>query len=1016
MKKIAIVAGVIFLLLFVAILVLPIIFKDDIRKVVDEAIAENVNAEVYYAPDKFRLSLIKNFPHATVSLGDFGVVNRAPFEGDTLLSVNEFNISVDLKSVLFSDRPRISGIILNQPNVHVQVLEDGTANYDIAIASEDTTTEEAAPAEEVSFTVDHWEINSANVVYEDLTLPMFMAIQDMNHEGSGDFTLKVFDLETLTDIEKFTVNYDGVEYLTNKKLSANVTMNMNLNDFKFTFKENEVALNDFSMGFDGFLAMPDENIEMDVTFAAKDNSFKSLLSLVPGLYLEGFEQVKTEGDLDFNGFVKGTYNEESMPAFRVKLLTQDAMFQYPDLPTAVTDIDVDLLVDNADGNLDNTIVNLKSFHADLGSNPINARLILKGLDSYTIDANVDAKLNLAELNQMFPMDSLDMRGIYNINLAANGAYDSTTNRIPKIDMAMSMQDGYIKQADYPPLENISFTSTVKNETGQLAQTTVNVDNFDMTLAGEPFHAELLLSNFDDYTWDLQAKGTVDLAKVTQIYPVEGMDLTGVINADVQSEGKLSDVEAERYTQLKTSGSATIQNFSYAAEDFPQGFTIENAEAQFNPERITLASFEGSAGRSDMRMNGYLANYLGYALAENEILRGQLDFKSGKLDLNEWMTEEETEVVEDTTNVAMEVVEIPKNLDLVFNSSVAEVLYDNMTLNNLEGKITVREGVVRMNNLDFNSLGGQFAMNGSYDTRDVQRPSFDFDLNIQNVAISSAYATFNTIQTLAPVAEKMEGDFSTRFKIAGLLGSDMSPLMNTLDGKGIIQIDDASVNDSKLVGAITTITKLSNTKSVYLEDVDIRAEVRSGRVYVEPFDVNIGNFKTVIAGSNGIDGSIDYLMKMNVPAGTVGTTVNAAIAQFTGNDETISSNILLNLKVTGDYSDPKVRLVGTEAGAGGKSTPQAAVKAKVEQQAEELKSEIEQQKKEAEDEVRRKTEQAKREADEARRQAELRAKEEAEQAKQEAEKAKKKAEEEAKQATEEVIEEAIKNLNMLFPPR
>ncbi|MEM9676388.1 MAG: AsmA family protein, partial [Bacteroidota bacterium] len=127
MKKIAIVAGVIFLLLFVAILVLPIIFKDDIRKVIDQAIAENVNAQVYYAPDRFRLSLIKNFPHATVSLGDFGVVNRAPFAGDTLLSVDEFNISVDLKSILFSDQPRISGIILNQPNIHVQVLADGTA-------------------------------------------------------------------------------------------------------------------------------------------------------------------------------------------------------------------------------------------------------------------------------------------------------------------------------------------------------------------------------------------------------------------------------------------------------------------------------------------------------------------------------------------------------------------------------------------------------------------------------------------------------------------------------------------------------------------------------------------------------------------------------------------------------------------------------------------------------------------------------------------------------------------------
>ncbi|MEQ9440090.1 MAG: AsmA-like C-terminal region-containing protein [Cyclobacteriaceae bacterium] len=1010
MKKILIITGIFFLLLFVAILVLPVIFKDDIRKVVDQAIAENVNAEVYYDPDKFGLSLIKNFPNATVSLGDFGVVNRAPFQGDTLLSVDEFNISVDLKSAIFGDQPRISGIILNQPNVHVQVLEDGTANYDIAISSEDTATEEVSTsAEEVSFTIDHWEINNANVIYEDLTLPMYMAMQHMNHQGSGDFTLDVFDMQTYSEIENFTVNYDGIEYMTNKKLTADVTMNMNLEDFKFTFKENTIAVNDFALGFDGFFAMPDENMEMDINFSAKDNTFKSLLSLVPGIYLEGFEQVKTEGSLDFNGFVRGTYNEASMPAFQLKMLTQDAMFQYPDLPTAVTNIDVDLLVDNPDGNLDNTVVDLKSFHADLGSNPLDARFLLKGLDTYTIDTEVKARLNLAELNSMFPMDSLDMRGIFSINLLANGSYDSATNRIPKIDMAMSMQEGYIKQADYPPLENIGFTSTVKNESGQLAQTTVRVNDFDMTLAGEPFQANLLVTNLDDYTWDLQANGTIDLEKVTRIYPMDGMDLAGVIQANIQSKGKLSDVEAERYAQLQTSGSARIQNFRYSADDFPQGFTIENADAEFNPQRVTLASFEGSAGRSDMRMSGYLANYLGYALAENETLRGQFDFKSGKLDLNEWMTEDGAEVAEDTTEVAMEVVEIPKNIDFVLNSSVAEVLYDNMSLNNLKGKITVREGVVRMDNLGFGTLGGQIAMNGTYDTRDLARPAFDFDLDIQDVGISEAYATFNTIQTLAPVAEKMDGDFSTRFKIAGLLGSDMSPLMNTLDGKGLIQIADASLNESKLVGAITAVTKLSNTESVSLKDVEIQAEVRSGRVYVEPFDVNIGNFKTVIAGSNGIDGSIDYLMKMNIPAGTVGTAINSAIAKFTGNDETVSSNIILNLKVTGDSEDPKVRLAGTEAGSGGKSTAQAAVKAKVEKQAEELKDELAQQKKEAEAEVRRKAAEAKKEAAEAKRQAELRAKEEAAKAKEEVK-------EKVEEKKEEVKEEAKEKLKKIFPPR
>ena len=170
--------------------------------------------------------------------------------------------------------------------------------------------------------------------------------------------------------------------------------------------------------------MPGEDIDMDLTFAAKDKQLQKL-TLAGAWYVSGgFENVQTEGTFDFGGFVKGTYNDTQMPAFQLKLLTQNARFQYPDLPTPVTNIAVDLLVDNQDGVIDNTVVNIKSFHADLGTNPIDGRLLLEGLSTYKIDTEVKAKLNLAELMQLYPMDSLELKGTYDLNLVARGTYDS----------------------------------------------------------------------------------------------------------------------------------------------------------------------------------------------------------------------------------------------------------------------------------------------------------------------------------------------------------------------------------------------------------------------------------------------------------------------------------------------------------------------------------------------------------------------------------------------------------------
>ena len=505
---------------------------------------------------------------------------------------------------------------------------------------------------------------------------------------------------------------------------------------------------------------------------------------------------------------------------------------------------------------------------------------------------------------------------------------------------------------------------------------------------------------------------LDLEKITRIYPLEDTQLAGIIQADIQSKGKMSDVEAERYAQLPTSGTVEVRNLHYVSKDLPQGFKINQAQTDFNPERVTLKNFEGAAGKSDIRLTGYLSNYLGYALADNQTLRGQLDFKSGKFDLNEWMSDEEAApptTEEDTTSAPLEVVEVPKNIDFEMNANIAEVLYDDMTLNNMKGKIVVRDGAVRMDNLDFASLGGQFAMSGTYDTRDMDRPAFEVDLNINNIAIRQAYQSFNTVQALAPIAQNMNGDMSTKFSMAGLLLPDMTPALNTINGKGVLDIDDAAVEDSKVVGAITSITKLSNTKTIAIKDTKLQFEIKGGRVFVQPFDVNIGNFKTVIAGSNGIDGSLDYDLKMTVPAGSVGTAVNSAIAKLTGDNGNVSSDILLNLNLGGTYDDPKVGLAGAEAGQGAKEAAKAAVKEKVDEQKEKLEAEVNKKKEAAEAEARKKAEEVKQKAQAAKDEAERKAREEADRLKQEAEK-------KVDEAKEEVKDKATEKLKKLFPPR
>ena len=905
LKWTAIILGGLIILLLAAALILPAVFKDDIKAAIDKEIAKSINADVVFDVEDFSISLFKNFPNVTATMGNLGVINRAPFKGEVLFATEQFQVDVNLMNILFSDQLRVKGISVIRPVVNIKVTKDGKANYDIAIPSADTTTTESG---EFSFGIDHWELVDADVTYDDQSIPYQLTINGLDHSGSGDFTQDVFDIQTHTEADTVTTAFDGTEYLTDKRAEIDAIITISEDYSKYTFKENKVKLNDFAMSFDGWFKMNENDYGMDINFKSPENSFKSLLSIVPGMYSEDFEKIETKGDLAFNGFVKGTYSEKQMPAFNLNLKVNDAMFKYPDLPTAVSNINMDLLVDNKDGVIDNTVIDLKKLHLDFGKNPVDARALITKIYPTNMDAAVNAKLNLAELNQMFPMEGLTMKGTYSINLKAKGVYDSLKKLIPAIDADMALANGYVKSKDFPiPMDDLHFTSSVKNSSGNMSETVIQVRDFSMLMDGEKFTADLLLQDLDDYTWDLKAKGGIDLEKITKVFPVEGMTLAGKVKADIQTKGKYSDVKAERYDRLPTSGTASLTNFKYTTTDLPP-VSMTQASMVFDPRKIEIKDVNGTVGKSDFRVAGAITNYIGFAFGE-ETVKGTMTFNSNFLDLNEFMTDGEEVSTADTTSYG--VIPIPKNIDFVLKSYVKKAQLMNFNITDATGDVVVKEGVANLSGLRFNMLGGLFVVNGAYNTKDLRHPKYDLGLKIENVSMRQAANASSLVQSYAPIAGLVNGNFSTDFKVSGELLQNMMPNLATVNGAGLIRIAQAALKDSKLISGITSVTKLNDTNEVTLKDVLMSASIDNGRLSVKPFDAKVGDYKATIAGSTGIDGSIDYTLKMDVPAGKLGTQFNSLVSQYTGGKTDPNSNIPLTIGIGRTYNDPSFNLVTAE---------------------------------------------------------------------------------------------------------
>ncbi|MEM7550638.1 MAG: AsmA-like C-terminal region-containing protein [Bacteroidota bacterium] len=955
MKKLLIIVGIIFVLIIAAAAILPAVFKDHIKALVDKELEGAVDADIYFDADKFGLSLFSNFPNFTVSLGDFGVIGRDEFADEILFAAQHFEVVVDLGSVIFGSQPNINAIILDNVRANIIVLEDGKANYDITIESEEVPQEEIEPVSdeqpaEFAIGIDSWKISNAEFTYDDRSQKIYTKITGLNHSGSGDFTQDIFDLKTNTIVEDVVLNYEGDQYVSNKSLDIDMTLNMNLPESKYTFKENTVKVNDFAFGFDGNVILGDD-YKVDITFNSKENTFKSILSLVPGMFTESFDELETKGTLEFNGAVNGVYSDSlgTLPAFNVNLAIADAEVHYPDLPKSIENIELDMSVDNKDGVVENTAINIKKFHMDLGDNPVDATVVISNLKQYPIDANIKAKIDLADFASSIPMEGLQLKGLFEMNATANGYYDSTKNIIPKIDVFAKLSQGFIKYDEYPiPLNDIHFTSMVKNSTGKLNDTKLNVDDFTVSVDGEKLNANLDAYNLDDPIWDFHVHGGIDLGKIAKILNLEGMTLAGNIKADIDSKGQLSYLEKEQYNKLPTSGTMTVSNFSYVDKEvLPQGFKIQSTNLVFNPSKIDLKEFKGSVGKSDLNLNGFITDYLGFAMmGEDHVLKGNFTFTSSLFDANEWLVEEESAATEETTeessseeDAPIEPVEIPRNIDFVLKSSISKVLYDNLTLNNVKGNIIVKDGKLEMKGLGFNTLGGNFTLSGGYDSRDIDHPKFDLDFGIKSLSIPKAYSAFNTIQTAAPIAKLMQGDFSTNFKMSGELLKDMTPDYNTLQGKGLLEVAKAAITGSKVVDGIAQVTSLTGftssaankaeSKKLNISDLAMQTEIKEGRVNIKPTDFTMGGYKTQLSGSSGLAGDLDYRMKMSIPAGKAGAAFNDVISKYAGGTNAGSSNIDITLGILGNYDDPKVQLLGTSAKDVAKNAAKDAAKKVIE---------------------------------------------------------------------------------------
>lgn len=797
MKKILKIIGIIVGVFILLLALTPLFFKGTLEKLVRNSLAKNVNAKVDWS--EMDLSLFSSFPDAALTLKDFSVVNNKPFEGDTLASGKLIELDMGITQLFKkSNEPiKVDAIYLDEAFVNIKIDSLGNANYDIAKKSTNETAEEATSEDDgFTFALSKYELKKARINYLDEATQTFLRLTNVNHTGTGDLSAKLSELDTETE-GLVSLQIEDIEYLKSNKIALDAVFQLDLENQKYTFLENEAKINELPLTFNGFVKVNENNNELDITFKTPSSEFKNFLAVIPEVYVKEISDVKTTGSFTVDGMLKGIVDDTRIPTMDIKINSSNASFKYPDLPKEVRNI--------------------------------------------TIDAQL------------------------------------------------------------------------KNETGLPKDTYVTIGNLTFKIDDELFSANGSIKNLTENALiNLALKGTLNLAKIDQVLPIElDQNLTGIFKADLTTIFDMASIEKEQYQNIKSNGNASLTGFTYNDDAFKNELKIDEATIDFVPRTIKLNSFKAASGQTDIDATGTIQNLIPWILAKED-LKGRFNVKSNTFNVNDFMTSEDENNTSrkkssenNTASLSESSVKIPDFLDATLDFSANKVIYDNITLTNTKGSVAIQEETAKLSDITSNIFGGNIAFSGNVSTKN-EVPRFAMNLDLKKVDIGQSFQQLELLKYIAPIAKALEGDINTTLALEGELTKDLTPKLSTLAGNVLAQILTAEVNsqNAPLLSKLGEKVSFLNLEKLSLRDLSTALTFNNGNIEVQPFDFEVKGIKIKAQGNHGLDKTINYQLDMDVPAKYLGGEVTKLLSKLDP-EEAENTSVKLPIGLNGTITSPTI---------------------------------------------------------------------------------------------------------------
>ncbi|MEA1848643.1 AsmA-like C-terminal region-containing protein [Chryseobacterium sp. MHB01] len=876
--------------------IIPILFPGTISEQVKIFANQHLAGKLDYR--RTHLTFFRHFPSLTVSVDDFLLKGSKPFQQDTLLAAREVAVGINLKNLIFDREVKIDEIYVTDAYGNVFVNSKGEANYNVYVSKPSQKPKDTTGSG-TSIKLDLIKLKNWNITYRDHAARVLVDAKGLNYTGRGGLSEDIFDLETDLDIDKLDFSLNRIYYAKQKTLHADLITRINTNALTFVLRKNELRINDLPLKFTGFLSILKDGYNLDVKAASEKTTIRDMISVLPPQYLDWAKDTKIEGKSDLFFNLKGRFSEQKnlKPRLKARLLVRDGFVSNGKAPVPMNHLNMDLNVDLPSLDTNQLAIDLKNLGFDLGpKNSFKAVVKTKGLDEMQINADIKGAVDLQTLDQALGLKDIDMRGLMDTNIKANGVFSLDKKLFPKTNGYLNLKNGWLKTKYYPnPIQDINIVANITNTDGTFKSLGVKLDPFRFDFEGNPVFVNADLQNFEDVLYKVRAKGVLNVGRIYRVFAKKGFDVSGLIMADLSLNGRQSYATTGQYSKLDNKGNLILKNIKATTEFLPKSFFIKEGNFRFENEKMWFSKFFATYGKSDFSLNGYLLNTINYFIERKGTLHGKFNLNSNYVLIDEFMALKngdnsrksiEVEYAKVENPKSSGVVIIPKNLDVSLQTNIRKVEFKGLALNHVKGKASVEKGQVYLKNTSFDIIGSKMNIDARYQDESPLTANYDVALKVLDFDVQRAYKEIDMVREMATAAKNVKGIVSVDYKLKGDFDRNMKPIYPSLEGGGIVNLRDVEVKNLKMLSAVGDNIGAKAFNNPDMKGVNIETHIKNNLIHVDKFTFRVSILRPSISGTTSFNGLLDLRVRIGIlPGGLIGFPI----------------------VVTGTHENPKIKI-------------------------------------------------------------------------------------------------------------